>query len=59
MSPTGDGSRKILWRHAINSYQGYRPGDSVNLAVGRIMSGIETDTHLIPTLAAELPVARP
>ncbi|MDD5004788.1 MAG: hypothetical protein PHS70_11765, partial [Acidithiobacillus sp.] len=41
---------QILWRHALDSYQGYRPGDSVNLAVGAHYDGIEASTHLTPTL---------
>jgi len=39
-----------IWRHALDSREGYKPGDSVNLAVGAHYDGIEASTHLVPTL---------
>ena len=36
-----------IWRHALGGYQGYRPGDSINLVYGLTYNGL-TSTRLTP-----------
>lgn len=38
------------WRHALNTYQGYHPGDSVNTVGGVTYNAIEASTHVIPLI---------
>jgi len=42
------------WRHALNHYQGYKPGDSINTVGGVTYNGIETSTHVIPMIQANV-----
>jgi len=41
---------RAQWQHALYAYQGYRPGDSIDAAIGDQFHGIENETSLIPTL---------
>lgn len=41
---------RAQWQHALYAFQGYRPGDSIDAAIGDQFHGIETTTSLIPTL---------
>ena len=36
------------WRHALDHYQGYKPGDSLNTVAGVTWNAIEASTHVIP-----------
>ncbi len=38
------------WRHALNRYEGYRPGDSLNFVNGVTYNGIASTTNVIPML---------
>ncbi len=38
------------WRHAVNHYAGYRPGDSLNFVDGVTYNGIVSTTNVIPML---------
>ena len=41
---------QAMWQHALYSFQGYRPGDSIDAAIGDQYHGIASATSLIPTL---------
>ena len=38
------------WRHALDHYQGYKPGDSLNTVAGVTWNAIEASTHVIPMM---------
>jgi hypothetical protein len=38
------------WRHALDHYQGYKPGDSLNTVAGVTWNAIEASTHVIPSM---------
>lgn len=38
------------WRHAVNHYQGYKPGDSINTVAGITYSGWASRTRITPML---------
>ncbi len=48
----GDSSWYVqaMWQHALYAFQGYRPGDSIDAAIGDQYQGIEAATSIIPTL---------
>ena len=41
---------QVMWRHALNTYQEYRPGDSYNMAVGFHYDSFEDRYKFIPII---------
>ena len=37
-----------VWRHALHNYQGYKPGDSINVVYGLTYRGIASATRITP-----------
>lgn len=45
---------QAMWRHAFNHRDGYKPGDSLNMAAGMNYRGIERSTGLTPLIQVNI-----